>query len=225
MRSEEKDINMLVMSVQNTTDPEERKALIGSILSTLEPLRYALARKFSSKGVEFDDIVQQIDLKLIEAIYDYNAELDPSALRHLAARARNGIWNFYRKEMNYFDDSKKPYYLDSPSRAAGQYGYRRTKHTNGDYHVMGEYLEDDSWDEGSFVVQLAVTEELGKLTPHQQRVLQMYFIEDKTQYDIAGELEITQANVSRAKKRAINQLRNNLMPLGEPSDTRQTDDQ
>jgi len=210
MTHEEKEIKTLVIAAQKAEDREDRRVLVSIILTKLKPFRHALAKRFSGKGVEFDDIVQELDMKLIEAIYDYDETLDPSALRHVTAKTRNGVWNYYRKMMNYFDDNKRELSL-SAEFGEYQYGSR--------WFYPLDQLEDTAWDEETIVQRLAVEEELAKLTPHQQRVLQMYFIEDRTQYDVAEELSITQANVSRAKNRAISQLRTALLPEDETTET------
>lgn len=195
----EKEINALVRNAQEAPTSTERKEAIERIYKKLKPFRFALAKKFSNKGVEFDDIVQQIDLKLLEAIYDYDEDMDPSALRHLTSKARNGIWNYYRKEMNYFNTDKSTISLDAMLIQVG----------TTDYLVDFYSIIDGTigFDEDAIIDKITISDEISKLTPHQKEVLFMIFIDDMTQYSIAEELKINQANVSRAKKRGIESLR------------------
>jgi RNA polymerase sigma factor (sigma-70 family) len=199
------EINRSVYLVQNSTG-EERKKAMEQVYKKLKPFRFGLARRFANKGVEFDDIVQQIDLKILEAIIDYDDSKDASALRHLISKARNGIWNYYRKEMNYFDSDKKSISLDTAwIKNSG------AKSTEGEsYEFVIQHQEE--FDEDKILDQIVIQEELDKLTPHQKEILFMYFIDDMTQYSIAEELSINQANVSRAKKRGVESIRLNINP-------------
>jgi RNA polymerase sigma factor (sigma-70 family) len=204
-------INYLVKLAQASTDRDEKKKALEQIMETLKPFRYALAKKFANKGVEFDDIAQQIDLKLIEAIYDYDEKKDPSAIRHLVSKTRNGIWNYYRKEMNYFDENKCTVSLETIV-AIGEFG------TNFDFH---SFITDGKvFDENAIIEKILLDEELAKLTPHQREILFMIFVDDMTQYSIAEELNINQANVSRAKARGIESIKNRINPSDELGETR-----
>lgn len=203
-------INYLVELCQTTNCREEKKESIGEIIEMLKPFRYALAKKFANKGVEFDDIAQQIDLKLIEAIYDYDKRKDPSALRHLVSRTRNGIWNYYRKEMNYFDEDKLTVSLDDII-VNNDIGIKTTYY---------DFVEDtrDSFDESIIIDKILLDQELAKLTPHQREIIFMIYVDDMTQYSIAEELNINQANVSRAKNRGIERIKSSIIPSGEENE-------
>jgi RNA polymerase sigma factor (sigma-70 family) len=206
MNRSEEHINFLVKNIQATNSKEEKQNAIQEIIDMLRPFRYALAKKFANKGVEFDDIAQQIDLKLIEAIYDYDEKKDPSALRHLVSKARNGMWNYYRKEMNYFDDTRTTVSLDRifSSDIGIELNYYSLVDSN-----------SNLFDENQIIEKILLDEELSKLTSHQREILFMIYIDDMTQYSIAEELNINQANVSRAKRRGIESIKNNIIPLDE----------
>jgi RNA polymerase sporulation-specific sigma factor len=206
-------INCYVKLAQKSIDIAEKKEAVEHILEMLKPFRYALAKKFANKGVEFDDIAQQIDLKLVEAIYDYDERKDPSALRHLVSKTRNGIWNYYRKEMNYFDETKTTVSLDAVFNNNDD---TLPTGVNSNYY---NFVDDDkTFDEDSIVEKILIEEELAKLTPRQREIIFMCFIDDMTQYDIAEELSINQANVSRAKSRGIANIKNSINPLDEPNE-------
>jgi RNA polymerase sigma factor (sigma-70 family) len=71
------------------------------------------------------------------------------------------------------------------------------------------------FDENQIIEKILLDEELSKLTSHQREILFMIYIDDMTQYSIAEELNINQANVSRAKRRGIESIKNNIIPLDE----------
>lgn len=216
MTKNEKEINRLVYLAQNSGCGEARKNAMESLYKILKPFRFALAKRFANKGVEFDDIVQQIDLKLLEAVIDYDDSKDPSALRHLISKARNGVWNYYRKEMNYFDNAKTPISVDIDwINQANNSGARLSQGEC--YEFLIQHIEH--FDEDSILNQIMIKEELAKLTPRQKEILFMYFIDDMTQYSIAKELNINQANVSRAKDRGVDSIRANITPLDVQNDS------
>ena len=198
----------LIEVVQTALDAYDREMALETILKQFEPFRKSLAKKFAGKGVEFDDICQHIDLKLIEGIWDYDEKLDPSAIRHITSKARNGLWNFYRKEMDYFNEDRKTVSLD--------YGY--SVELNGwtpRLEDKASYIESQSQpiyelDEDAIIEKIMLEQELETLTPHQKDILLMYYMFDMKQDEIAEELQIHQTNVSRATKRGVKRLKESL---------------
>lgn len=220
----EESINHYVKLAQKSTDRDKKKEAVAIVLEQLKPFRYSLAKRFYNKGVDFDDIVQQIDLKLLEAIHDYDESRDPSALRHLVSKARNGVWNFYRKEMCYFDNAKVTISLDVISLETNSFRTKKKCQENEigrkpDYSYDFGGATSMSFNEGTILDNIIMEEELEKLTPRQREVLLMCFVDDMTQYDIAEELQINQANVSRAKKRGLTSIKNSLNHEDEHNET------
>jgi RNA polymerase sigma factor (sigma-70 family) len=186
------------------------------ILNMFEPFRRSLTKKFAGKGIEFDDVCQVIDLKLIEAMYDYDESLDDSAIRHITSRARNGIFNFYKKEMNYFREDRKTVSLESLSSSHQIDGFRT--------YILDSYAHeyntfDTQFDEDKIVEKIMIEQGLENLTDHQKDLIFMYYMSDMTQEEIADELQINQANVSRATKRGVKKLRESFNSLDGHGDT------
>ena len=186
------------------------------ILNMFEPFRRSLTTKFAGKGIEFDDICQVIDLKLVEAMYDYDESLDDSAIRHITSRARNGIFNFYKKEMNYFKEDRKTISLDSLSSSHQVDGFRT--------YILDSYAHeyntfDTQFEEDKIIEKIMIEQGLENLTDHQKDLIFMYYMSDMTQEEIAEELQINQANVSRATKRGVKKLRESFNSLDEHDDT------
>lgn len=195
-------IRQLINTIQTTENSEERKRLVYQILEQFKPFRRSLASRFFQKGVDFDDIIQQIDLKLIEAIYDYDPNKDPYPIRHITSRANNGIWNYYRKEMHYFNKDKQTISID------GFNGYDSCD-------SMFESGMSYRHDEDQIIEKILIEDELNKLTDHQKEVILMFYVDDKNQYDIAKQLQINQSNVSRAKKRGVKRIQDSINPSDE----------
>ena len=49
-----------------------------------------------------------------------------------------------------------------------------------------------------------------KLSPRERHILNMRFFEGKTQMEVAEEISISQAQVSRLEKNAISQIKKNI---------------
>lgn len=64
---------------------------------------------------------------------------------------------------------------------------------------------DESW-----IEQIAISEAISKLSDREKHILNMRFYEGKTQMQVASEVGISQAQVSRLEKNAINQIKKNL---------------
>ena len=64
---------------------------------------------------------------------------------------------------------------------------------------------DESWLE-----QIALNDAIARLGKREKHILALRFYDGKTQMEVAGEVGISQAQVSRLEKNAINQIKKNL---------------
>lgn len=64
---------------------------------------------------------------------------------------------------------------------------------------------DDSWLE-----QIALNEAISRLDQREKHILALRFYDGKTQMEVAAEVGISQAQVSRLEKNAINQIKKNI---------------
>jgi RNA polymerase sigma factor (sigma-70 family) len=204
----EEHLKELISRVQTSDNEFVKSDSMQEILDMFEPFRKSLTKKFAGKGVHFDDICQVIDLKLIEAMYDYDESLDPSAIRHITSKARNGVFNFYKKEMNYFKEDRKTVSIDQ------SFGYN----FNIEDSSWLEGFIDEQFDEDKIIEKIMLEEGLGNLTTHQKELINMYYLSDMTQGEIAEALQIHQTNVSRATQRGVKRLKDSLNPLDEHDD-------
>lgn len=202
-------VKYLIQVIQTDENEFKRQDAMMEILDMFDPFRRSLAKKFAGKGVEFDDVCQVIDLKLIEAMHDYNEALDNSAIRHITSKSRNGIFNYYKKEMNYFKEDRKMVSIDQPVFYISHNGHNMLMENS---NILDYYLEDN-FDEDFIIDKIMIEEGLSNLTGHQKELISMYYLSDMKQEEIAEELNINQANVSRATKRGVKKLRESLNPL------------
>lgn len=83
---------------------------------------------------------------------------------------------------------------------------------NGDSLYVIDQLSDtsrDSTDE-SWLENIALREAVKTLTPREQKIISLRYYKDKTQMEIASEIGISQAQVSRVEKAALEKLRKQL---------------
>ena len=83
---------------------------------------------------------------------------------------------------------------------------------NGDSLYVIDQLSDTSRDatDESWLENIALREAVKTLTPREQKIISLRYYKDKTQMEIASEIGISQAQVSRVEKAALEKLRKQL---------------
>lgn len=83
-------------------------------------------------------------------------------------------------------------------------------HDGGDtVFVMDQVRDEKNLDE-TWIEQISLREALGKLPEKERGIIDLRFFKGKTQTEVAGEIGISQAQVSRIEKSAIEHLRKSL---------------
>ena len=75
--------------------------------------------------------------------------------------------------------------------------------------VMDQVRDSKNTDE-SWLEQIALKEAISRLSERERHILNLRFFEGKTQMEVSAEVGISQAQVSRLEKNAINQIKKNL---------------
>ena len=73
-----------------------------------------------------------------------------------------------------------------------------------------DQVRDTKNTEASWMERIALRTAFGNLSPREKQILQLRFYDSKTQMEVASILNISQAQVSRLEKAAINTLRKNI---------------
>ncbi|MCY0869480.1 MAG: RNA polymerase sporulation sigma factor SigG [Firmicutes bacterium] len=79
-------------------------------------------------------------------------------------------------------------------------------HDGGDPIYVMDQISDERTKDATWVEEIAVREAMRRLTPREKRILAMRFFEGKTQMEVADEIGISQAQVSRLEKAAIGHM-------------------
>lgn len=77
--------------------------------------------------------------------------------------------------------------------------------------VMDQVRDDKNTDE-LWVERIALREAIGRLNPREKHILALRFFDGKTQMEVAGEVGISQAQVSRLEKNALSSIRRDIAP-------------
>ena len=70
--------------------------------------------------------------------------------------------------------------------------------------------EDTKNNDESWLEQIALSDAIARLGQREKHILALRFYEGKTQMEVSNEVGISQAQVSRLEKSAINQIKKNL---------------
>ena len=82
----------------------------------------------------------------------------------------------------------------------------------GDTLYVMDQISDKKNKEDNWIENLALKEAVHKLTPREKHIIELRFYEGRTQMEVAQEIGISQAQVSRLEKNALKYMRNYLRP-------------
>ncbi len=77
--------------------------------------------------------------------------------------------------------------------------------------VMDQVRDTKNTDQ-SWLEHIAFTEAVEKLAAREKRILALRYLSGKTQMEVAGEIGISQAQVSRLEKNAVSEIKKALFP-------------
>ena len=78
------------------------------------------------------------------------------------------------------------------------------------YHLMMDQISDKKNKEENWVEEISLQEAMKKLAPREQHIIDLRFYEGKTQMEVADEIGISQAQVSRLEKHALKTMKHYL---------------
>ncbi|NLK43080.1 MAG: RNA polymerase sporulation sigma factor SigG [Tissierellia bacterium] len=80
-------------------------------------------------------------------------------------------------------------------------------HDSGDAIYVMDQVKDEKAEDEVWLSQIALREAIEKLNNREKQILNLRFFEGKTQMEVAEEIGISQAQVSRLEKNALRQMR------------------
>ena len=88
--------------------------------------------------------------------------------------------------------------------------YEPVYNDSGDALYLMDQLSDTSDGDAAWLENMVLREAVSKLSEREQKIIQLRFYANKTQMEIAGEIGISQAQVSRLEKAALEKIRKQL---------------
>ena len=88
--------------------------------------------------------------------------------------------------------------------------YEPVSGDGGDALYLMDQLSDDNENDESWIDNIAITEAMKRLSERERSIISMRFFSGKTQMEIADESGISQAQVSRIEKGAIDRIRKQI---------------
>lgn len=80
-------------------------------------------------------------------------------------------------------------------------------HDDGDAIYVMDQVQDTKNTDEKWIENISLSEAMDKLSPREKHILKMRFFEGKTQMEVAEEISISQAQVSRLEKNALQYMR------------------
>ena len=77
----------------------------------------------------------------------------------------------------------------------------------GDAIYIMDQVKDDRYGDDAWLERIAIKEAMRKLNDREKKILRLRFFEGRTQMEVAGEIGISQAQVSRLEKNALLHMR------------------
>ena len=77
----------------------------------------------------------------------------------------------------------------------------------GDAIYIMDQVRDDKHRDEDWIEHIAIKEALRRLSEREKKILRLRFFEGRTQMEVAGEIGISQAQVSRLEKNALLHMR------------------
>ena len=159
-----------------------------------------IARRFENTGVNIEDLISIGTIGLIKAVGTFKSDRNIKLATYASRCIENEILMHIRK----IAGQKAEVSLDEPINTdwdGNELLLSDVLGTDGD--IVMRPMEEDA-------EQQLLREALARLPERERHIIDMRFFEGKTQTEVAGEIHISQAQVSRLEKNALKAMRNYL---------------
>ena len=172
----------------------------------------SVIKRFSSSSENADDLFQIGCIGLMKAIDNFDCTMDA----YKAIYAREMLMKEHASEPTIQEISAATgiaaedivYALDAIQSPVSLFDPVYTE--GGDTLYVMDQISDKKNKEDNWVENLSLSEAMKRLTPREHHIIDLRFFEGKTQMEVAEEIHISQAQVSRLEKNALKTMRNYL---------------
>lgn len=239
----QEEADKLFREYRKTGDKNIRNKLVANYLYIAE----ILAKKFSGRGVEYDDLFQVASEALIVGVEKFDPDLGNRFTTYITPTITGIIKNYFRDYSRSVRLPRRIYAIAAKVRQESEeyfklYGAKPTikqlsERLNLSEEVIMEALEckapvsldmrvnggdgendaplydviaDDGETFENFVDSEALRTEIKKLDPTEQQVVNLRFLQGKSQTEVGKILGVSQMFVSRAERKIVEKLKEAL---------------
>lgn len=163
------------------------------IIERLQPLLISSIRKYYNRPKEYDDLIQDGNMKILESIRDYDREKGVYFLGYIKTNIR----------YLYLDKHKEKIHQSLNQRI----GHGETEIMDllvgEELNLLGDIIEKEN--------NLELKKALSILTPRQRQVIKLFYEEDMSIGDIGVKLGVAYRTVVNTKTRALEKMENYLI--------------
>ena len=190
-------------------DKQAREELINGNLR----LVLSVIQRFTNRGENLDDLFQVGCIGLIKAIDNFDISQDvrfstygvPMIIGEIRRYLRDN--NSVRVSRSMRDIAYKA--MQEKERLTAQNGKEPTVEDGGDTIYVMDQVGDKN-DDKNWLDEIALKEAMNDLSDREKRIMGMRFFQGKTQMEVAAEIGISQAQVSRLEKCALDKIKKDL---------------
>ena len=190
----------------------------------------SVIRRFGASGENPDDLFQIGCIGLIKAINNFNTELevkfstyavpmiigeirrymrDNNSIRVSRSLRDTAYKAIYAKE-NYMKKNQKEPTVQEIAEEIGSL-QEPVYNDGGDALYVMDQLSDQTNKEEKWIEDLSLEEAMKHLGERERYIIKLRFFQGKTQMEVADEIQISQAQVSRLEKNALKTMRQYLI--------------
>ena len=209
-------------------DEQARQDLIAGNLR----LVLSVIQKFANRGENVDDLFQVGCIGLIKAIDNFNIDLDvrfstygvPMIVGEIRRYLRDN--STMRVSRAYMAQHQREPTVEEVAEILGIKReevvfaldailepvslYEPVYSDSGDTVCVMDQVRDNKNTDEMWLERIALKEAVARLGERERKILSMRFFQGKTQMEVSNEIGISQAQVSRLEKNALNQIRKDL---------------
>ena len=182
----------------------------------------SIIQRFSSSGENADDLFQVGCIGLMKAIDNFDRNLNvkfstyavPMIIGEVKRYLRDNhslrVSRSLRAIAKEIDMKKEDVLFALDAIATPLSLYEPVYQDGGDTLYLMDQVKDKKNKEAVWVESIALKEAMNHLPDREYDIIKMRFFEGKTQTEVADEISISQAQVSRLEKNALKQMKNHL---------------
>ena len=173
----------------------------------------SLVKRFNNRGENINDIFQVGVVGLIKAIDNFDIEQPVQFSTYLISQEREKYIREKNEEptvdeiCNLTKASKEDVILAIDSQIVPMSIYDSVYNDGGDQIYLLDQLKNEKEESEELINKIAIEQILKKLSDKERYVIERRYFKNKTQSELAEELGVSQAQISRIEKTALQRIK------------------